>query len=318
MKHALALALAAVLGCEPNLDQRTFAVSSPRVLAVRSDPAEAPPGGTVALSTLYVSANGPMSSGPFDWAFCDDRNPLTNLGPVSPACAEPTGDVFVELGDDAGASGAVPLDACRQFGPDVPSAQPNEPPGRPVDPDSTGGYYQPVRLVAGTETAVGLVRITCDVPGATPDQLSDLAAHDHPNQNPAIDAVSDPTLGALVAQGQGTNTVSPSQRLDLRASWASCDPDATSCTGSEGYALLDPQTHQVVDAREEMRVSWFATGGTFDNDRTGRDATDATPYTDNGWTAPQVAGTVWVWVVLRDDRGGVGWQSYVFAVKAQP
>ena len=64
-----------------------------------------------------------------------------------------------------------------------------------------------------------------------------------------------------------------------------------------------------------MLVSWFATGGTFDNDTTGRSATDSTPYTENGWTAPATAGTVYVWVVLRDDRGGVGWNSYTINVK---
>ena len=62
-------------------------------------------------------------------------------------------------------------------------------------------------------------------------------------------------------------------------------------------------------------MSWFASGGTFDNDSTGRAATDPTPSTDDGWTAPATAGTVHVWVVLRDDRGGVGWMSYVLSVK---
>ena len=315
VSRALVIALLLVAGCEPNLDQRTFAVTSPRVLAVRSDPAEAAPGATVTLSTLYVGPDGGASAGPFDWAFCDDRNPLANLGPVSPACAAATGSVFVELGTSPSQGGAMPAEACRDFGPDVPPAETGDPPGRPVDPDSTGGYYQPVRLVAGDQIAIGLVRITCDVPGATPDQLTALAASDHPNTNPQIDGVSDATLGTLVLAGSGTNKVSSSQRLELRATWASCDPSATSCTGSEGYALLDAQTHQVVHAREQMRVSWLATAGTFDSDRTGRGATDPTPYTDDGWTAPTAPGQAWIWVVLRDDRGGVGWRSYTFDVE---
>jgi hypothetical protein len=301
--------------CEPSLNERTFLVSSARVLAVRADPPEALPGAKVTLTSLYVDLNGTVTSGPFDWAFCEDRNPLANLGPVSATCATRGEASFLELGRAQSVTAALPLDACRVFGPDVPSALPNEPPGRPVDPDATGGYYQPVRLLAGEEIAIGLVRATCDVPGASPDQIADLSAHDHANANPAIDTLSDPTLGTLVLAGAGTNTVAPSQHLALRARWAACDPLAPSCSGAEGYAFLDPQTHQVVHAREQIRVSWSATGGALDDDTTGRDATDATPYSDDGWTAPATTGSQGLWVVIRDDRGGIGWRSFSIDVK---
>ncbi len=314
------LALSA-LACEPSLNDRTFAVTGPRVLAVQATPAEGAPGTSVALQALYVDPNGAVASGPFDWAFCTARNPLANLGPVSPVCAEPTpasgpngGTDFVELGTTSSAMGAIPLDACKQFGPDAPSATTGQPPGRPVDPDATGGYYQPVRLTAGGAVTVDLVRVTCDVPGASPAQLTDLSSSDHVNTNPALDSVS-ANGAALLPDAVGTNPVAPSQRVELRAAWAACDPAMTSCTGSEAYAYLDPQTHTVVHAREQVRVSWFAAGGTFDADRTGRDAIDPTAYTDNAWTAPATPGTARVWVVIRDDRGGVGWQSYVFVVQ---
>lgn len=302
------------VACEPSLDDRAFAIDSSRVLAIRATPAEAPPGGTITLTSLYVDDRGPIA-GPFDWAFCEARNPLANLGPVNPVCLQRTSPSFLELGAAPSVTVGLPMDACREFGPDVPAAAAGQPPGRPVDPDATGGYYQPVRLVAGEQVAIGLLRIGCGAVGATPDQLSDLAAHDHPNTNPAIDAISDPKLGALAPEGQGTNLVSPSQALSLRASWAACDPSAPSCTGSEGYAVLDPESHAVVHLREQMRVSWFSTGGTFDDDRTGRDATDPTAYSENGWVAPATAGEVHLWVVLRDDRGGVGWRSFVVDVQ---
>jgi hypothetical protein len=157
--------------------------------------------------------------------------------------------------------------------------------------------------------------MTCGFVGTTPTQLGELNADTHPNTNPQIDDVTDPTLGTLVIEEAGTNAVARAQRLDLTAHWAVCDPGATSCTGSEGYAYLDPQTSDVVVAREEMIVSWFASGGTFDDDSTGRAATDPTPYTNNGWTAPATAGSVHVWAVLRDDRGGVAWLSFVIDVK---
>jgi hypothetical protein len=313
---ARALALgASCLACEPNLDQRTFDVTSSRVLAVRSEPAEAAPGAKVMVTTLYVGPNGPFATGPFDWAYCDARNPLANLGPVSPDCYARTGAVFVEIGTKASETAPLPLEACSLFGPDVPAATADAAPGRPVDPDATGGYYQPVRLAAGGQVAIGMVRVTCGIPGASPDQLTALATESHPNQNPQIDAVSDATLGTLSLAGAGVNTVNPLQRLDLRASWAACDPTAVSCTGSEGYAYLDPESHLVVQAREEIRVSWFASGGTFDDDRTGRAAGETTPYTNNGWSAPSASGTVYLWVVVRDDRGGTGWRSYAVEVR---
>jgi hypothetical protein len=184
-----------------------------------------------------------------------------------------------------------------------------------VDADSTGGYFQPVRLAAGDQIAIGLVRVTCSVPGVTADQTADLTKYDHPNVNPAVDSVASGMLGALPVEGTGTTAATRSQRFDLTATWAKCDPLAMSCTGSEGYAFLDPLSHTVARAREQIRVSWFATGGTFDDDVTGRSATDPTADSSNGWTAPATAGVFHVWVVLRDDRGGVGWASYVFDVK---
>ena len=52
-----------------------------------------------------------------------------------------------------------------------------------------------------------------------------------------------------------SGTVAPAQRVDFTAHWAVCDPTATSCTGSEGYAYLDPQSHDVVTAREGMLLA---------------------------------------------------------------
>ena len=64
-----------------------------------------------------------------------------------------------------------------------------------------------------------------------------------------------------------------------------------------------------------MHVSWFATGGSFDLDRTGRDGSDVTTTSDNGWTAPSSGTAVHLWIVLRDDRGGVGWAGYALVAQ---
>ena len=132
--------------CKPNLDETVSLVTEPRVLGVQATPAEGAPSASVTFTALVVDDNGPIANAAIAWDFCDARNPLANLGPVSPECLEP-GDVnLVPLGSGPVASGAIPAIACRQFGPEVPEVMGNETPGRPVDPDATGGYYQPVSL----------------------------------------------------------------------------------------------------------------------------------------------------------------------------
>jgi hypothetical protein len=341
------LAWVLVVACEPSLNETTFGVASPRILAVRSELVgdggaptdfaevndQSGAGGSVSLTALYVGANGPIDGGPFDWAFCLARNPLANLGPVNPSCAQASGpaSVFQELnvGNPRASSvtALIPANGCNNFGPEVPmivisdAGDGGQSPGRPVDPDSTGGYYQPVRLVAGDQIAMAFVRIYCGPPpGATSSQQGPLATPATvANSNPAINSVVDLTNGssALHEEGQGTNSVTASKELDLRANWATCDPDASTCTGSQQYALLDPLTFDVVQVHEQMRVSWFSTAGTFTNDTTAPDGGSTVAYADNTWTAPTTAqaAPVYMWVVLRDDRGGVGWVSYVFNVK---
>jgi hypothetical protein len=64
-----------------------------------------------------------------------------------------------------------------------------------------------------------------------------------------------------------------------------------------------------------MRVSWYASGGSFVDDRTGRPDTDLGTNTDNIWTAPDAPGTVTLWAVLRDSRGGMTWKAYRVVVE---
>src|SRR5262249_6520001 len=157
---ALFALVAAGGACKPDLDQRTDLVKAPRVLAVRAEPAEVAPGDSVTLTTLYVDPNGvitPETAG-FDWAFCNDRKPLAGLGRVSGGCANGGGVFSLEPGGAPTVRGGGPADACRNFGPEVPQPEPNQPAGRPVDPDSTGGFYQPVRLATRDQTAIGRVR----------------------------------------------------------------------------------------------------------------------------------------------------------------
>ena len=73
---------------------------------------------------------------------------------------------------------------------------------------------------------------------------------------------------------------------------------------------------RVIDHREAIRVSWFATSGSFTNARTGRDPDELETFSENEWTAPTVAGDAHLWLVLRDSRGGVAWTD--LAVRIVP
>jgi hypothetical protein len=70
----------------------------------------------------------------------------------------------------------------------------------------------------------------------------------------------------------------------------------------------------VVERTEEAVVSWFATAGEFGSTRT---TPQLTKTLDNSFTAPSTpppGGRLSIFVVVRDQRGGVGWTSLEVAV----
>jgi hypothetical protein len=359
------VAVAGLAGCKPDLDQTISVVSAPVVIAVRSDPPEVPESTSVHLTALYVDGNGPIT-GPINWAFCTARNPLANLGSVNPECLDLSGAWLDPIGTGVTVSGTVPDIACQQFGPYVPQPQPGQPQGRPVDPDPTGGYYQPTRLIVpsdgGALPGIAETRLACSTSnGASYNRRY------HANVNPVVasltvvqgastsspwsmDGVADAGLasdGGLANEGgaadggappDGPNIVQAGSHMTLRAAWPpcpltdrcgdgicgadeymlECPSDCTNpvgCAGAERFVDFDVTSQTVYDVRESMTVSWFTSGGSFDSDSTGRDSTDLTTSSDNGWTAPATAGTVHLWVVLRDDRGGTGWGEYTILVQ---
>ncbi|MDB5219869.1 MAG: hypothetical protein JWO86_7796 [Myxococcaceae bacterium] len=334
--------VALVVGCKPDLDQRASRITSTRVLAMRSEPAEVEPREMVSFTALVVDADGRADTvPPPSWAYCTARKPLAELGPVSTACYAHDPAAFVGVGVGPRVDAAMPSSACRDFGPEVPTAKPGESYGRPVDPDPTGGYYQPLTLFLGGgdgDVSVDTTRISCGVAGASSDDVIVFRQRYHANQNPRIDGIQIdgvefpadatappraiargahvafhvvwPTCPAVDACGDGVCGPDES-RLDCAADCAM----PVGCAGSERYLYFDAEARQLVARHESMRVSWFATAGTFDRDRTGRGSDELETSSDNTWAAPADATTVRGWVVLRDDRGGVAWRSFALDVR---
>ena len=156
LRAGLVAVLLAVAGCVPTFDDNLSLVREPIVLAVQSEPAEAAPGESVRLTVLAVTGNADNPAPEATWGLCVARKPLTELGPVNPICIRPPNqapNAIVPLGTGASVQATLPApgqpgllgsSACQLFGPSLPEAMNGEPAGRPVDPDPTGGFYQPV------------------------------------------------------------------------------------------------------------------------------------------------------------------------------
>jgi hypothetical protein len=335
--------LPALAGCVPELDDRLSTITGPRVLAIASLPAEAKPTAEVGYRALYVDPTGGRDGAALSWAFCNQRKPLTDQGTLSPACLASSGDALGPIGEGSEVSGVLPDEGCRLFGPDRPAPKPDEPTGRATDPDPSGGFYQPLRVIERDHenaVAVGTTRLLCGLSTATPADAAAFGRRYRANENPAPSAL---TVGAATIPPDATGSAPgakarPGEALTLTAAWPSCplvaacgdgvcdiDEDLEACAmdctapvgcgGSERYLWFDPEARALSVRREAMVVSWFATAGSFDAERTGHPEDEADQRESaNVWTAPSTPGEVTLWVVLRDDRGGVGWQRYRIAV----
>lgn len=322
MRRVLGAALALLgAGCAPQVPDDSSIVSGPEVLAVQATPAEGPLGATFVMTPLYVDANGARDASGLDWAMCLRQKPLGDPGPIDPGCFADTAPGLQPLGTASSVTATIPQDACQLFGPDSPPPQPGQPSARPTDPDTTGGFYLPVRVKSpeGQWFAV-LERVACAPSGLTQSVYVAFTDGYQDNANPSILDVAIVGAGGgatpIAEDGAGATPtpVGRGQHLAMQVDWPACSGTGP-CGGAEDYIAIDPITKQLDARRESMVASWFATTGAFDVDRSGRAETDLATNAANGWTAPATAGLVHMWVVLRDARGGVGWASLTLDVQ---
>ena len=198
-RSILLFAALGAYACAPEFDDRSSLVgkaTSPdqvRVLAIQAEPAEwtkviDPNTGVAAVATftaLVVTRAGTVNNVGAIWSFCNEPKPLTELNDVSVQCVT-SSEFSQNIGTGLQVSAAVPDDACRNFGPDIPVDQSF----RPADPDITGGYYQPLRTLvplSGDDvvSAIGRYRIRCGLPGASPTATTQYNRDYHLNTNPS-------------------------------------------------------------------------------------------------------------------------------------
>ncbi|MBX3272991.1 MAG: hypothetical protein KF729_22200 [Sandaracinaceae bacterium] len=328
------------LACVPDVEIDESRLGAPRLLAVRAEPPEVAPGQVQRYVGLFAGADGVLDAAPLDWAYCLARKPLAELGPVSGACLEVEGDAIAPIGVGLAVEGALPRESCRLFGPEPPPTVPGEPIGRPVDPDVTGGYTQPLRLLVpdGAEIRPSLfeVRIACGLFGATQAESVAYTQRYRRNTAPGIEALELVHQdGRVVTLEPGATTSAPrGEQVTLRARWPACpdadacgdglcgidetrascpddcsDPAAVGCAGAERFLRFDLGTRALVADRESVRLAWYASDGSFEAARTGVSGDEALTLSENGLTLPEAPTELVVIVVLRDERGGATWRE---------
>ena len=278
--------VAAVAGCKPDFGTPASLVTERRILAVRAEPPEVRPTESAVFTALVVSPDGTVASPAVDWSLCVTPKPLDENNIVSSACLTAAG-VMPVAAATASTMATVPANACALFGPDPPPQMMGQP---------------PLRLVDGADTGLALERVTCDLAQAGADLAVQYGMTYRANANPSLQPLTAMVGGAPIA----LTALPAAQAIDFSVGWPA---DAV-----ESFQVFDVAAAALVPHRESMRVSWFASAGSFLHEVTGRDETDTATTTANSWTAPSTPGPVHLWIVLRDSRGGVDFASYELVV----
>lgn len=317
------LMLASVLagGCVASFDPASYVLGL-RVLGIRADPPEIAAGETTTVSAIVddnEAYDGGSSPGSLQylWTACT-LTPLAGSSSLNEGCFNQSGDGIIPLGVTPTITVTMPSVPLEQLG----------------LPDATDGFYLPIILYLSNGssqlTAVYHLR----------DHLVLPMGFDQPrNQNPTIDQILIvPSGQAADAGDSGDAPLLASAPPTLRMS-DTINLKTTFLAGSdESYFVLDPDAlTELIDAlsvdggirrlssadggigalmptqeTELLTVSWFATAGSFSNDKTGIDEPVTTFRLDKNVPAP--GSTIDLYVVARDERGGLDSAHRTFIV----
>ncbi len=300
--HALVIS-AVGAGCSPSLDDRPWLITRPTIVGWKAEPPEVAPGASVELEAVVLDPAAAADPTATAWTLCHTPKPPAENRVAAVDCVAPAAPPDA-VGDPA--SIAIPTDVCRVFGPDVPQPLPGQPTTRARDADATGGYFQPVTVAVSGALAIGLERVTCDLPEASLADARAFHAAYHANQNPKL-------VGLDFAAADGSpidpGAIPAGSRITIQATWLD--------GAIETFPVFDRQSRAIVDTAETLTASWYVTGGILGQ--------AATPITDaatlsaaTGWTAPAGAATVELALILRDSRGGSDTARATLAVAASP
>lgn len=270
------VALLLLSGCSTSFEPPSF-LSGLRILAVKAEPPEIAPGDATTMMGLAVDTRGDAVA--LTWAACTVPA-LPNLGSINPDCF--TGGpapYLAALGSGPSIQAVVPDVNVADFGP----------------PDASGGIYLPVILEAQAS-------------GATVNAAYHLrlARAEPPNNNPTLAAV-------LVVPADGSAPITTDEAVPIEVgSGDKVTLRAIFTDGSsETYGLTGPG--QSGSTTEVLRVSWFATAGSWSEDATGQSQPDTVWRADSH--LPAANAPIDIYVVGRDDRGGTDYLHRTLVVR---
>lgn len=287
------------VGCVPSVDEDPSLTYDGQVLALQFEPAEAAPKDASSVTALVASnEDGGATNVRFD--LCLARKALSDLGPVSPECISPkTGsDSVINLGRGTNVEFDVPEDACRLFGPQRPSAEPGQPPGRPVDPDATGGFYQPV-VARAADAVLGGLRLDCGLPGGSQAQVAEYNKQYTANTNPTLTSL-EVRVGSgswTTVSANDTISVTRGNRLSFRSKWSK----------PETYLLLDSESRSLESTKETYLATFYGSAGGLPEHRK---LLDKNHSVTSAWQTAEGVDSATFWIVVRDGRGGVGFAQF--------
>jgi hypothetical protein len=270
-------------GCASDFEKQSH-ISKLRILAVKAEPAELiadkaadPPQTT--LTALAVDPSGATIE--VRWALC------TAQGVPSPSIDCP-GAQGLDLLADASFRGKLDLGSQQFRGAyqQILTGQAGFPPDQVAEQLAQG-----VPLIVGFTALLGAQRF----PGLTTITLRSPDANKPVNQNPGVASLF---AGDFAIADDGSTTVPTGATVHLTP------------VPSEGSHEL------TADGYEKLNYSFYSTDGevqTLRSTDTTASGTDADPSID--WIAPKTPGTVQLWVVVRDGRGGVGWLARTLTVQ---
>jgi hypothetical protein len=274
--RALALVLLALVGGCSEADLSAAAfVHGLRVLGVQAEPPEAAPGDTVTLTAWVVDTRGGAVD--VSWSACL----LPSNGVANPGCTDGSGKGLVALGSGLQISMVMPTVDLDLLGP----------------PDPSYGVYLPivVHAAASGDSVDAIYRLRAHVlmaPGCT--LTPPYPPNCQPNHNPVFAGIDPlgPDNGPLVTH-KGTV-------------WGLV---ANYDNAAEEYEIpytTDPTVF------ERLTTQWFATAGSFPDQPIG--GTSVQKFTVDR-ALPPAGGTIDLWIVGHDDRGGTAMMHRQFVLQ---
>lgn len=273
-----------------------------RVLGIQGEPATPLPGETAVLSALTYAPAGETAA--YHWSWCPAAAAVGS-NYVCPLDRAQASQAFAAALDPSANATLPSLDlenatTAALTNPFAPSALASlcatglDSPTYSQSFDCEGGFPVTIVLVVATASASLRAGFVLRLPvGDTPEL----------NQNPSPAGLQ--VASVALTDPPATVKLSAGQTVDLHADIPLDAIEVRSIPPSEG-----PPGQRL----ERLTASWFADSGKIDKARTsfidGETSLDQT--SQNRWTTPKAAdwpasGQVEFAVVLRDDRGGVGW-----------